>query len=168
MVSGPGGHFRHSVCPSLIRMGEDFSKPWAIPTEGETPEAADLRKKLKDNAERMKPPYDEAKKGTAGRGRKRAGGGESRKSRAFSLNLPAQPGALNQFTRPDAILTRAAGLHPNDATIQFNLACYEAQSGNLPKAKTYLKRATEIDAKFKLMALDDTDVQPLWGLTCHG
>lgn len=27
-----------------------------------------------------------------------------------------------------AILKRAEGLHPNDATIQFNLACYEAQT----------------------------------------
>ena len=31
-----------------------------------------------------------------------------------------------------AVLTRAAGLHPNDATIQFNLACYEAQSAAVP------------------------------------
>ncbi len=28
-----------------------------------------------------------------------------------------------------AILRRAAGLHPTDATIQFRLACYEAQMG---------------------------------------
>ena len=52
-----------------------------------------------------------------------------------------------------AILTRAAGLHPTDPTIQFNLACYEAQMGSLDRAKAHLKRATEIDAKFRLMAL---------------
>ena len=34
-----------------------------------------------------------------------------------------------------AILRRAAGLHPTDATIQFNLACYETQMGNLERAK---------------------------------
>lgn len=34
-----------------------------------------------------------------------------------------------------AILRRAAGLHPTDRTIQFNLACYEAQIGNLERAK---------------------------------
>ena len=28
-----------------------------------------------------------------------------------------------------AILTRAASLHPNDPTIQFSLACYEAMTG---------------------------------------
>ena len=61
-----------------------------------------------------------------------------------------------------AILTRAAGLHPTDATIQFNLACYEAQMGSLDRAKAHLKRATEIDAKFRLMALDDPDLEPLW------
>ena len=61
-----------------------------------------------------------------------------------------------------AIPTRAAGLHPNDPTIQFNLACYEAQMGSLNRAKAHLKRATEIDAKFKLMALEDPDLEPLW------
>jgi tetratricopeptide (TPR) repeat protein len=61
-----------------------------------------------------------------------------------------------------AILTRAASLHPADATIQFNLACYEAQMGRLELAKTHLKRAIQIDAKFKLLALEVSDLEPLW------
>jgi tetratricopeptide (TPR) repeat protein len=61
-----------------------------------------------------------------------------------------------------AILTRAASLHPTDPTIQFNLACYEAQMGSLDRAKAHLKRATEIDAKFRVKALDDPDLEPLW------
>ena len=61
-----------------------------------------------------------------------------------------------------AILTRAASLHPTDSTIQFNLACYEAQLGRLKRAKAHLKRATEIDPKFRLMALEDADLEPLW------
>jgi tetratricopeptide (TPR) repeat protein len=61
-----------------------------------------------------------------------------------------------------AVLTQAACLHPNDPTIQFNLACHEAQMGNLDRAKTHLKRATEIDAKFRLIALKDRDLEPLW------
>lgn len=52
--------------------------------------------------------------------------------------------------RAHAILTRAAGLHPTDAAIQFNLACCESQLGNLDPAKTYLKRAIEIEAKYRL------------------
>jgi tetratricopeptide (TPR) repeat protein len=61
-----------------------------------------------------------------------------------------------------AILTRAAGLHPTDATIQFNLACYESQLGNPGRAKAHLTRATQFDAKFRLMALEDPDLEPLW------
>jgi tetratricopeptide (TPR) repeat protein len=61
-----------------------------------------------------------------------------------------------------AILTRAASLHPTDATIQFNLACYEAQMGSLDRAKAHLKRATKIDLKFRLMGLEDPDLEPLW------
>ncbi len=49
-----------------------------------------------------------------------------------------------------AILKRAEGLHPNDATIQFNLACYEAQMGNLARAKANLERANRIDPKYRL------------------
>ena len=34
--------------------------------------------------------------------------------------------------------------------------------GSLDPAKAHLKRATEIDAKFRLMALRDPDLEPLW------
>jgi tetratricopeptide (TPR) repeat protein len=63
-----------------------------------------------------------------------------------------------------AILTRAAGLHPTDGTIQFNLACYEAQLGNVPRAKAHLKCAVGIDPRFKLMAPKDPDLEPLRAL----
>jgi tetratricopeptide (TPR) repeat protein len=88
---------------------------------------------------------------------------------------PKEPGFFIELAYPTrraesiraahAILTRAASLHPTDATIQFNLACYEAQMGRLSRAKAYLKRATEIDAKFRLMALEDPD---LVGIVGHG
>ncbi len=61
-----------------------------------------------------------------------------------------------------AILKRAEGQHPNDATIQFNLACYEAQMGNLDQAKVNPGRATRIDSKCRLMALEDPDLETLW------
>jgi len=34
--------------------------------------------------------------------------------------------------------------------------------GSLDRAKAHQQRATEIDAKFKLMALEDPDLEPLW------
>ena len=61
-----------------------------------------------------------------------------------------------------AILTRAASLHPTEPAIQFYLACYEAQMGHLDRAKTHLKRATEINVRFKLMALKEPDLKLLW------
>ena len=61
-----------------------------------------------------------------------------------------------------AILLRGETLHPKEGTIQFNLACYESQLGNIEKAKQYLKRATAIHPRFKMMALEDKDLEPLW------
>jgi len=60
------------------------------------------------------------------------------------------------------ILLNALGSHFEDPTIHFNLACYECQLGNLFAAKQRLIKATKADQKFKLMALDDPDLQPLW------
>ena len=71
-------------------------------------------------------------------------------------------GRTESINAAHAILTRAASLHPTDPTIQFNLACHEAQMGSLDRAKTHLKRATDIDPKFRLMALKEPDLEPLW------
>ena len=60
------------------------------------------------------------------------------------------------------VLKRAEGLHAKDGMIQFNLACYEAQLRNLALAKAHLARATRLDKKFSLLAVDDPDLQPLW------
>ena len=56
-----------------------------------------------------------------------------------------------------------AKLFPEDGMIQYNLACYCAQLGQLDAAKEYLDKSYELgDAKqIKLMALDDEDLKPL-------
>jgi hypothetical protein len=46
--------------------------------------------------------------------------------------------------------------------IQYNLACYEAQLGNVPKAKEHLEKAIAADPGFKMMALEDEDLKPFW------
>ncbi|MGI8957338.1 MAG: tetratricopeptide repeat protein [Chthoniobacterales bacterium] len=61
-----------------------------------------------------------------------------------------------------AILKRAERLHSKEPTIQFNLACYEAQLGNLVQAKVHLEQATRIEPKFRSKALDDPDLKPIW------
>jgi hypothetical protein len=68
------------------------------------------------------------------------------------------------ITAGKGILLHAVELHPKHGTIQFNLACYKAQVGNVAKEQTHLKCAVGIDPKFKLMALEDQDLEPLWAL----
>ena len=68
------------------------------------------------------------------------------------------------FKKAKALLLEAAKLFPEDGMIQYNLACYSAQLGQLDAAQEYLDKSYELgDAKqIKLMALDDEDLKPLW------
>jgi hypothetical protein len=61
-------------------------------------------------------------------------------------------------------LLPAAVKLPNEAMIQYNLACYACQLGRTEDAREFLKRAMALDdsAKVKLMALDDPDLAPIW------
>jgi len=61
-----------------------------------------------------------------------------------------------------AILLKALRKHRANATIHYNLACYECQLGDLPAAKGYLKRAFDLAPTFRSTALDDPDLEPLW------
>ncbi len=67
------------------------------------------------------------------------------------------------FENAKALLLEAAKLFPGDSMIQYNLACYCAQLGQLDAAQEYLDKSYELgDAKqIKLMALDDDDLKPL-------
>ena len=68
------------------------------------------------------------------------------------------------FENAKALLLEAAKLFPEDDTVQYNLACYCAQLGQLDAAQEHLDKSYELgDAKqIKLMALDDEDLKPLW------
>ena len=61
-------------------------------------------------------------------------------------------------------LLRVVDKFPLDATMPYNLACYECQLGNLERAKQWLSKAFALgDAKkMRLMALEDPDLEPLW------
>jgi hypothetical protein len=49
-----------------------------------------------------------------------------------------------------------------EAIIKYNLACYCCQLGEIENAKKYLQKAFEIDSTWRLQALDDEDLKPLW------
>ena len=44
----------------------------------------------------------------------------------------------------------------------YNLACFEAQLGNIAHAKEYLAAAFRRNEKFKQTALEDPDLISLW------
>ena len=53
------------------------------------------------------------------------------------------------------ILVNAVERLPGVAVFAFNLACYEAQLGDLVSAKAHLSRAIELRADLRLRALED-------------
>jgi tetratricopeptide (TPR) repeat protein len=59
------------------------------------------------------------------------------------------------------ILLRAGQQHPNCGTIQFNLACYAAQLGQLEEARERLARAIRLDQAFAVMAKSDPDLEAI-------
>ena len=60
------------------------------------------------------------------------------------------------------ILRDAEAKFPTKGAIPYNLACYHCQLGQLEKAKNYLKKAFEIDLNWRVVALEDDDLKPLW------
>lgn len=59
------------------------------------------------------------------------------------------------------ILLRAEKRFPTEPTIQFNLACYAAQLGDLTEARTRLTRAISHEPGFARMAETDPDLEPM-------
>ena len=60
------------------------------------------------------------------------------------------------------ILVNAVERLPGVAVFAFNLACYEAQLGDIASAKAHLSRAIELRADLRLRALEELDLRPLW------
>lgn len=54
------------------------------------------------------------------------------------------------------------GVLGEEAMFHFNLACYACQLGDLPEAERRLGIAFRIDPKYRLQALDDEDLRPIW------
>ena len=80
--------------------------------------------------------------------------------KAFSLRRASGGGV----EKAKLLLDEAVKLFPTEWAVQYNLACYCAQLGQLDAAQEYLDKSYELgDAKqIKLMALDDEDLKPLW------
>jgi hypothetical protein len=61
-----------------------------------------------------------------------------------------------------AILLAAVERLPRAAVLQYNLACYECQLGELAIARARLASAFRANPKLRIVSIDDNDLKPLW------
>ena len=61
-----------------------------------------------------------------------------------------------------AILLKAVERNPDPALFHFNLACYHCQLGELGEAKASPTRAFKRERRYRQVALEDPDLEPLW------
>jgi hypothetical protein len=62
------------------------------------------------------------------------------------------------------LLLPAVSKFPREATLTYNVACYECRLGNLSVARQWLKRtfALKMGPPFRLEAQSDPDLEILW------
>ena len=60
------------------------------------------------------------------------------------------------------ILSEALEKFPDDALTNYNLGCYLCQLGDVEAAKESVGRAIQLDGKYKTLAIDDPDLEPMW------
>lgn len=60
------------------------------------------------------------------------------------------------------LLLAAVENHPDEPLLHYNLACYECQLGDIEVAKSRLAQAFSLNAGYRLIALTDEDLAPLW------
>jgi len=78
------------------------------------------------------------------------------------INLAYSTRRAEGVEKAEAILLRGCEVHPKDAIIAFNLACYASVTGRMEEAKDRLRHAIELDKGIRRLALDDEDLKPLW------
>ena len=69
---------------------------------------------------------------------------------------------LQSVEAAKGILLKALVTHPDNANIHYNLSCYETRLQHFHKAQRHLLRAIQLDPRFKLVAMGDADLEPLW------
>jgi tetratricopeptide (TPR) repeat protein len=69
---------------------------------------------------------------------------------------------LQSVEAAKGILLKALVTHPDNANIHYNLSCYETRLQHFRTAQRHLARAIQLDPRFKLVAMDDADLEPLW------
>jgi len=80
----------------------------------------------------------------------------------WAVSLAYATRRANSIEAAKKILLNAERRFPKEAVIPYNLGCYCCQLEDLESAKKFLRRAFQIDSNWRLIALDDIDLKPLW------
>jgi hypothetical protein len=80
----------------------------------------------------------------------------------WTISLAYATRRADSIQAAKGILLNAEPKFPKEAVIKYNLACYFCQTGDINTAKDYLKEAFEIDLNWRMAALEDEDLKPLW------
>jgi tetratricopeptide (TPR) repeat protein len=80
----------------------------------------------------------------------------------WSISLAYATRRADSIQTAKEILLSAEPKFPKEGIIKYNLACYSCQTGDIEAAKNYLKKAFEIDSSWRLNALNDEDLKPIW------
>jgi len=51
---------------------------------------------------------------------------------------------------------------PDAAIFHYNLACYDCRLGEVEVAKARLRYAIKLEGRFRVLALNDEDLKPIW------
>ena len=68
---------------------------------------------------------------------------------------------VDSLATATAVLREAEKQHPKEPTIQFNLGCYAALSGDIAEARRRVARAVALDPAFSQLAVTDPDLAAL-------
>ena len=80
----------------------------------------------------------------------------------WTISLAYATRRANSIEAAKEVLLNAEPKFPKEPAIKYNLACYFCQTGDIQNAKNYLKKAFEIDLNWRMAALEDEDLKPLW------
>jgi len=71
---------------------------------------------------------------------------------------------LKRTVDAKAVLVNGPEQLKDEAVYFYNMACYEAQLGNVKEAKRHLSVCFRMEKKFKAEALEDPDLEPVWSV----
>jgi Flp pilus assembly protein TadD len=77
------------------------------------------------------------------------------------INLAYSVRRIESIPKAEAILLRAREIHPENAIIAFNLACYACVDGRIEEAKLRLQTAINLEKDILKLAVDDEDLRTL-------